>query len=173
MSPPDPAGRLAHDLLDCLDARLALHDVPVCRSFLYSGASVSWDVCGRASDGSEGQAWVAVQSVTPTDAFPSPAPPHRCPPAEYAAEMIVGLLRCAATVDDQGRPPDPAALTDEFDRVGRDRAILREAILCCLADDLEPGEWQLGSWTPLGPQGGCVGGQQVVTVRAPACRCSE
>ena len=169
----DPPSQVASELLDCLVGLLDDEGRPVCRAVLASGGSVPWDVCGESSDGSEGQAWVAVGQVTPVEQFPAGSPPHRCPPPEYATVLTVAVLRCAATVDDQGRPPSPERMAADASKVAADRAAMRDAVVCCLAGGLEPGEWQMGSWTPLGPQGGCVGGQQQVTVATRACRCVE
>jgi hypothetical protein len=171
----DPLAPVVASLLGCLTERLAVYDVPVCRSFWHPGATAPWDACGTVDGGAEGQAWVAVQRVYPTDRFPAQvAEAHRCVPSGYGAEVVVGILRCAATVDDSGRAPTGDRVTVDAVKVSRDRQIILETIVCCLfGDDPDPGGFRLGAWEPLGPNGGCVGGQWRLDVALPACRCPD
>lgn len=163
----------AESLLSCVDEALRDYDAPTCRSFLAPGGPPAWDVCCDCGTG-DGQLWVQVAEAFPTDDFPSPvAGANRCPPSGFGARLVVGILRCAAVVDDQGRAPSSERLTADALKVQRDRAIVYEALRCCYLVDADPGTYQIGSWTPLGPQGGCVGGAVNVTVAAPACRCPE
>ena len=171
----DPLAPIVEELLACLVVRLDDLDAPVCRAFWHPGANAPWDACGDADDGAEGQAWVAVGRVYPSDNFPAETvDAHRCFPRGFAADVTVGILRCAATVDDHGSAPSAAQVTADAVKVSRDRAIALDAIVCCLiGDDADPGEYRMGGWTPLGPDGGCVGGTWTVTVAVPACRCME
>jgi hypothetical protein len=93
-----------------------------------------------------------------------------------ASVIGLGTLRCASTVDDNGKAPTPAVLTEEALGVTRDASILLEAIKCCVApmvDDQESLVTQLviGSWLPAGPDGGCVGGEWQLTVGHGSCGC--
>lgn len=156
-------------LLDALQDRFDAAGVPVCRAFLAPGRTAVWDVCCPCGDG-EGQAWVAVPEMFPTDPFPmQDAGPQRCHPREYAVELVVGVLRCAHVVDDHGTPPTAVQMTADALKVARDRKIVRDALLCGLAD--EPGTFTLGRWAALGPQGACVGGEWRATMAVPACPC--
>lgn len=170
----DPVFDRAKRLLDNVDLALDRVNAPACRSFVAPGADAPWDTCCDCPAG-EGQAWVAVSRYFPTESFPDPAAgAHRCHPREYAVELVAAVLRCATVVDDAGQPPSAAAVTDDARKVGRDRQALLEAILCgYVGDDADPGEFRLGEWTPLGPLGGCVGGQWTLTVRAPYCPCPD
>jgi hypothetical protein len=170
----DPVAPIVLRLLDCLVDRLDVYGVPVCRSVWHPGATVPWDACGTASGDAEGQAWVAVQRVYPSDRFPTQtADAHRCIPMGYGVELLVGVLRCASVVDDSGRAPSADAVTADAIKTSRDRQLTLEAITCCLIDDDDPGVYRLGAWEPLGPNGGCVGGQWRLDVAAPACRCPD
>lgn len=167
---------LVHDFLDGLLTAvvdwLDTIGAPVCRSFVAPGASAPWDTCCECDVG-EGQAWVLASRVFPVDPFPNQdVSAQRCKPREYAANVTAGVLRCAHTVDDQGVPPDPEVVTADAVKVGRDRTAVLDAIVCHVAGD-EPGTFQVGDWTPLGPQGGCVGGQWTMTVAVSACRCPD
>ena len=171
----DPLAPIVEVLLACLVVRLEQADAPVCRAFWHPGATAPWDACGESGDGAEGQAWIAAARVFPSDNFPAETgDAHRCIPMGYGVELVVGVLRCAATVDSNGREPSSEAVTEDALKVSRDRQAALEAIVCCLfGDDPDPGNYRLGGWEPLGPQGGCVGGQWRVTVALPACRCPD
>lgn len=162
-------------LLTCANDLLEHYQVPVCRAFWTPGASAPWDACGRTVGGAEGQLWVGVESRFPTDNFPTPsAGAHRCTPAEFGVNLQVGVLRCAHTVDDQGNAPPAEAISDDAMKVSRDATILEQAILCCFIDeDSDPGTFRLGSWEPLGPNGGCVGGRWRLAARVARCRCPD
>lgn len=171
----DPVAPIVEELLACLVVRLDEVGAPVCRAFWHPGANAPWDACGESGDGAEGQAWVAVSRIYPSDNFPAEmVDAHRCFPRGYAAEVTVGILRCAATIDDQGHAPSAEAVTLDAIKTSRDRAIALDAIVCCfIGDDAEPGEYRMGAWTPLGPDGGCVGGTWTVTVAVDSCRCID
>ncbi|MFN2347639.1 MAG: hypothetical protein ABR616_18250 [Dermatophilaceae bacterium] len=162
-------------ILAAVEERLDAADARVCRAFLAPGSSATWDTCCECRTGREGQAWVAVSNVYPVDPFPSEdAGAQRCSPHEYAADIVVGILRCAHTVDDQGTAPTAAQVTADAVKVARDRALVRDALLCgYLSPDDDPGTFRLGRWTPLGPQGACVGGEWRATVALPSCPCVE
>lgn len=173
---PDPNDLivpLAKGLLACINTGLVKYGVPACRSFMAPAGPPPADECSNCGE-AEGQAWVQIAQIGPTENFPNLATgPARTKPSEWAVQLNVGILRCAATVDDAGNPPSAAALTADFDKVQRDRAIVAEQVLCCFLADAEPGTWTLGVWTPLGPSGGCMGGVTQLTIAAAVCRCPD
>lgn len=159
-------------LRDELGAALVQASAPVNRLFVAPGIAAAWDDCCDRSPDGDGQAWVAVERVYPTDPFPlEVVEPMRCGPSEYAAALAVGVLRCAHTVDDRGRSPSAEKVTGDAEEVARDRQAALTAILCGFLPDADPGTWQLGQWTPLGPDGGCVGGLWRLTVAVGPCPC--
>lgn len=171
--PLDLAWREAEALLACLEERLE-HYAPTCRTFVAPAGPPAWDACSQVDGGREGQAWVQVANVFPSDNFPTQQTgPMRVPPTGWGAQLAVGVLRCAATVDDQGQPPSSEELTADARKVARDRAIVRDAVRCCYLKDADPGDYVIGAWTPLGPQGGCVGGSTQLTVALLNCRCPD
>ena len=171
----DPLPAIVEELLGCLEDRLTEIGAPPCRAVWHPGSSVPWDACGTTTAGAEGQAWVAVPRVFPSDNFPAETTDaHRCFPRGYAAEITVGVLRCAATLDEHGRPPPPEDVLADARKQSRDRQASLETIVCCLmGEDADPGIYRLGGWTPLGPDGGCVGGAWTVTVAVDSCRCPD
>lgn len=170
----DPLWPFLVTLTSALDEVLEEYGAATCRTFIAPGASAPWDVCCSCSREHEGQAWVAVQRYAPAGTFPSEALlPLRCGPDQYVASIDVGVLRCASTVDDAGNVPTVDQWTEEALKVSRDRTLVQYALLCRFAEeaDLYPGGIALGGWVPLGPQGGCVGGQTSVSVAVGGCRC--
>lgn len=170
--PVDPLGPRLRLLLACLEDRLDAYGAPVCRAFVHPGATAPWDACGTATDGAEGQGWVGVSSMAPQ---PGQDMGQRIWPVEFVAEVVVGVLRCAAVVDDHGVPPTVEAVMADAAKQTRDAAIIREVLQCCYveATDAGTGEFRLGTWEPLGPTGGCVGGQWRANILLPACPCPE
>lgn len=158
-------------LRDCLEGTLQVNDVAAVRTFIAAGGPPAWDICCQVGL-AEGQAWVQLQSVVPTLNFPMPAPPGRGF-AEWAVSVNLGVLRCAAVPDDQGNPPSEQAIANDVLKVSRDRLLMQQTVECCFIQELyDPDVCMIGAWTPLGPQGGCVGGQQNLTFPVPACSCS-
>lgn len=171
--PPDLAWDRATELLSCLESVLSAYDAEACRTFVAPGGSPAWDACCDCGTG-EGMAWVQISQVFPTDNFPvQQTGAMRCAPTGYGVQLVVGILRCAATLDDTGRAPSQERLTADAHKVQRDRAIVQEAIRCCYIDTADPGSYVIGPWTPLGPTGGCVGGQTTLSVVVPSCRCPD
>lgn len=173
-TPFDRVLPVAESLLSCLEEQLSIYDAGACRTFIAPGNAPAWDFCCHCETNAEGMAWVQIASVFPSDDFPSPQTgAMRCKPSGYGVVMNVGVLRCASALDDNGRPPSSDRLTAEAAKVMRDRAIVNEAITCCFLADADPGTYVIGEWTPLGPDGGCVGGSTQLTVVIAACRCPE
>ena len=161
------------DLLGCLEATLVSNGVPAVRTFIAPGGPPPWDSCCVVGN-AEGQAWVQLQSVNPTNDFPRQTGPQRLGFGEWAVTVNLGILRCAATLNDQGEAPPVEAMMANAEKVNRDRVLLHTAIECCFLPELDvEGGYLVGGWTPLGPGGGCVGGQQTFQFVADVCGCPE
>lgn len=157
----DLLGPVLSTALACADAAL----IPqVGRAALYPGSSVAWDDC------CEGQVWVRLISLTPSG---NPANSRNqltpCGVLMWTATIGVGVLRCAATLDDAGNAPSPALLNADTLQMTQDMINIAEALQCCLAPQL--GKLSMTRWDPLGPNGGCVGGEWVATLLIDNCRC--
>ncbi|MBA0053428.1 hypothetical protein E0L36_21885 [Streptomyces sp. AJS327] len=150
-----------------------------CRACVVPGQPAwDWcdDPCGDKGDG--GQLSVHVIRLFPTNPFPtedrSVMGSRNCPmPSTTAAEIAVTVLRCAPTPDEEGCPPS----CDELDQAARvlhvDSMTVFNALYCCL-NGSEPGrrrgrKYVMGQQRTVGPQGGCVGIEQRVTVALPGC----
>lgn len=105
----------------------------------------------------EGMAWVRINRRYPTENFPGTATRARCG-APLAAELEIGVYRCAYTLDSAGRPPSPEDVTADAMKLDADAHALLTAI--------QRLKWPyvLGAYTTLGPSGGVVGGAQMFTV---------
>lgn len=173
----DRVGDLATSLLGCLTGRLNECERPVCRSSLVPGVEAVWDVCCDCCDEdgnpANGQAWVRVVSIFPSDAFPSPlVEPVRCDHG-YGVTFELGVVRCVATMGDDGSPPCADDLNRDVAGLLADAHAMREAVDCCFAPTLgfDCGTWVPGSWSPVGPSGGCGGGVLTVDVAFRPARC--
>ncbi|MCL7377014.1 hypothetical protein [Streptomyces sp. 35G-GA-8] len=93
-------------------------------------------------------------------------------PPVTALELVVTLLRCAPTFTEVGCPPTCDELTRASQVLHVDMVTVYYALLCCL-----PGTQQsrrgrrfvMGVQKVIGPEGGCVGLEQRVTVALPGC----
>lgn len=124
---------------------------PTCWCGILPGAAAAWDYCaGECTTDRCGIGWVRLVSVFPYGIFPTPTPDDRCVlPLAWTVE--VGALRCMPLTLD-GSPLDPVTMSDVALRQILDARALHWALKCC---DLPVAA---NVYTPLGPDGGCVGG---------------
>lgn len=175
MAVEDPVLPLASRLLDCLCEQLPdTVGGPVCQCCLRPGLGAPADLCCNClNDGvpAEGQAWVRVSRIFPVTArFPQQQTDRQaCQTGAWAAELELGVWRCAGVVDDDGTPPSCERVTRDTTVTLSDAAAMRRALRCCFtdADTLTV----VGDWSPLGPNGGCVGGRMIITVEFSDCPC--
>lgn len=131
-------------------------------AFLAPGTSAAWDDCCA------GRLWVRVVGV---DADERPAGRTRaaamCKVTEWRVRLEVAVIRCVATINDQGVPPSARQMGEDEAMLLRDMGEMQAALQDA---ELPRDSWlTLGSWSPLGPDGGCAGGQWIVTVTLPDC----
>jgi hypothetical protein len=106
---------------------------------------------------------VGVERLFAYNAFPAPAGPVNCYPP-LAVDLVVGVLRCAPTVNDQGEAPTCEALGESSARVYEDAYAVATGILCCLVPDHKLRPFVMGAQRPVGPAGGCAGTETRFTV---------
>lgn len=155
MSDPNPFGTLLQQSLAaavgvCPDAR---------RAFITVGEVALDDCCN-------GQVWARLIEVVAanTDQRSSMAA-QACGVAMWDVTVGIGSARCAHVVDDNGNAPTPAELCDETLDVTFDMQELVQAITCQLAPYRD--KVRFLRWLPLGPEGGCVGGEWQISVLMP------
>lgn len=161
---------LAEELLGCLCAALADSGNPVCQCCLHPGLATPMDFCDCAcSAGGNGQAWVRVGRIYPAGArFPAQSfDADPCKINSWGVELIMGVYRCVHTLDDDGQPPSCDQVTSDTELILADAAAMRAAI-CCFGGD--PDRQAIAAeWSPIGPNGGCAGGVQSITVQFYDC----
>lgn len=139
---------------------------PYCRVAVYPGLEVPWDTC--ESDGcadGDGQLWGAVQSVTRVPGSAGSG----CEAWNWTAQ--IGSVRCAAKPRDNASMPSIEAIQDDAVRQAVDADGILRGIKCCpeRSARLRAAAIVVGDWTPLGPDGGCVGGAWTISGRFDVC----
>lgn len=124
------------------------------------GEIVAWDDC------CDGQLWVRLVNLTPSDgATPARRPGMDvCATPWFIGTFELGLVRCAAVVDDRGIAPSALQVTTDGVQSVNDMAQLMAALKCSDIDVRS-----LTGWTPQGPEGGCHGGFWTFTLRLSNC----
>jgi hypothetical protein len=155
---PDLLVRLTQELLDCACSAL---EKTTCgcpsRAFVSWGA-VAWDRCCD-----DGMLWVGIDRVFAYERFPAPAGVVTCQPP-LAADLVIGVLRCAPVVNDQGEAPSVEKLMLSSAQNEEDAYVLMNGVLCCLAEAGKMRPFVVGNQRPLGPAGGCIGSELRLTV---------
>lgn len=154
---------------DCLTDDCQLVPQP-CRVVLSPGLNVAWDSCGASGDGEcgcgggkEGQLWA---NITTMETVPDAG---NCERIIWTAD--VGIVRCAATLDDDGNPPEVEAEEHDAWQQAADADRIRYAIRCCESRSDAIRDVELVTWTALGPDGGCVGGAWTIRGILDECGC--
>ena len=150
------------ELLRCAAASL---DPPADRELIVTGEFANWDECCA------GQVWsrlASVETLTTPKLGHSPQLPCR---RSWVVNAMVGVLRCATSVDNSGRLPSPAAVTADSMQVVADQAALLNAVHCCVPDLPGVLAIELDRWQSLGPDGGCLGGEWSLTLTVQTDDC--
>jgi hypothetical protein len=131
------------------------------RAVLAPGIEAAFDDC------CEGQVWVRLVQLAPVTTLQTrKASGHHCAVDTWNVTVEIGVVRCAAVVDDEGNAPTPPEITADADQVIADMESLMAAIQCCM----EPTDFV--RWEPQGVLGGCAGGKWTVVTRVAGCRCA-
>lgn len=178
--------RIAELIRDCVCAALdqATEEIDgypgcPCRSCVVAGVP-AWEDCQDPCSGEAGgQLTVHLERMYPSSRFPEEDRQVRgtpgCPQvATTAAEFVVTVLRCAPMGTADGCPPTCEELEETARTVHVDASVVYSALLCCLPHTAgrRGRRFILGQSRTVGPEGGCVGVEQRVTVALPGCgRC--
>lgn len=150
---------------------------PTCRVCVVPGQA-AWDGCVDDCTGDAGgQLSVNVARIYPSTQFPAEDRAVRdlrdcAPPPVTAVELVVTLLRCAPMQTEQGCPPSCEEQAEAARILHIDAAVVMNALLCCLphtGGGRRGRRFVLGGQRTVGPDGGCVGIEQRVTVALPGC----
>jgi len=132
------------------------------RAFVQPGTEVAWDDC------CDGQLALRLIHLEPVSAGSSSS---ACAPAGWKAHLGLGLIRCVASLDDAGNPPTSDQLTADAIDVLTDASVLEQVLTCTVSGLVD--RLTLVNYLPLGPSGGCAGGEwtfRVVFIATP-CGC--
>lgn len=177
----------ASNLLDCVCGALSRVPVQVpglmgcpCRTCVVPGAQVAWDGCDTGCGETlplgqfPGQLSVNVVRMFQTDTTSFPRETTLVTDAACQSPLITGLelaitvLRCQPLPSDGGCPPDCDELNDAAMQQHADMAAVWTGVTCCYANTdttrRKGRRFVLGSSRTVGPQGGCSGFEQRVTV---------
>lgn len=156
---------LAKVLLDSLrEVLINRTDNPPMHFALRTGETVAHDLSQNEDLCCEGLAYVKINRVYASTNFPEEDEDwFPCGPLGWAADLEMGILRCAPVGDVNSIPTD-SEWADATELVANDSAAMRLA-LQNFADRIDPlTDWRVQGWLPFGPAGACTGGTQVVTV---------
>lgn len=181
----------AENLLTCVCTALGRLPAEVpglagcpCRTCVVPGVPAAdncGEGCGTLPDGQfPGQLTVNVIRLYSSDrnAFPREVATVRdlkqcVPPQVTAVELAVTLYRCAPGPTSEGCPPSCDDLGAAAMQLHADMMAVQQAVLCCYAGtdtSRRTGRrYVVGQSRTIGPQGGCVGLEQRVTVALDDC----
>jgi hypothetical protein len=136
--------------------------------------TIPWDNCDCG-----GQIALAIQNVYGSARFPTPADATRdwspCGPAWQVAQVMLSVVRCVPTMDDQGQPPACSAELAAALILEADRTAVRQALACCLTDLKDTagtiGAWALNPSVTVGELGGCAGVETTFLIGVRSCLC--
>lgn len=132
----------------------------LCECCGHSGTSLppASDCC-ECEPGKSGRAYVQVERVFPVGKPTVGKASTASCGTTMAVEFAVTIFRCVETVDPEGHPSCEET-TDEMYRNIKDMATVREALLCCMRDEVDDNsgfQIKIVEQSPLNPEGGCGG----------------
>lgn len=144
---------------------------------LTPGALPAWDDC------CEGQLYLRIIEVYPTMGKNSPFPQidaaqvgaagGQCSIHMLAVHIALGILRCAATVDSNGKSPTPAQVTTDAGLMMDDMSTLLDVLVCDSQTVAGVKSLKMDRWTPTPNEGGCVGGEWGAYIAVDPCLCQQ
>lgn len=142
------------ELSACLCAEIVRSNLPkTCFCGVVAGEP-AFDV----TEEDDGFAWVRLIQVYPSASFPDPAIDGRSCAYPLVAEVEIGLMYCFPAA----KAGDIPTVEEQWEAArlqAAGMAALRRAIECCYR---KAGEFALGTYTAVGPDGGFVGGTWTV-----------
>lgn len=107
-----------------------------------------------------GQAWVRMVGAYPMKGVGQPDTSLGNCGAQVGADVELGIVRCIDVGDERGTPPEVLLAAAQLQYA--DALVMRKAVLCC--DAVPFRDTIMGNYTPLGPAGGMVGGQWLISI---------
>lgn len=142
---------------------LDVENYPGCPCLQYvSAGEPAVDCCSDEScEGNHGMLTTHVESVYPSEVFPTPAEGFEpCKAATWVAVVVVTAARCAPQTDDEGNMLPPETFTAAAEVMAYDQYAILTALGCCVVGDPPPGKRTrrvlIGETRPLVSEGGCA-----------------
>lgn len=141
------------------DSSIALSPTPGRTILVAPGEVVAHDDC------CDGQVWARLVTLAPTPTTNPAGRPglHPCALPHFVATIELGVIRCAAVVNSNGKAPSPRQITADGQQGLADMSTLLGVLRCT------PNLRGLQAWTPVGPEGGCHGGFWTFTALISNC----
>lgn len=141
------------ELADCLCTQIKTDGLlDPCFCGVVPGTAV---VYGYAEDCDKGGvAWVRLENIYPSVSVGQQQIDLNNCSGGLGFDVEVGILRPMPLGDEYGNMPASDLLTSTTSLQVADAITMRKAIVCCMQDR----GWILGAYTPMGPEGGVVGG---------------
>lgn len=106
--------------------------------------------------GASGMAWVRLtQSYRASQVGVANVQVGNCG-KETGFDVEIGIMRCAALARANGLPPSPKSVREAAALQIMDMETMVRAVNCC--PEIHSKDYVVGSYQPLGPEGGVVGG---------------
>lgn len=147
----------------CLCGKITEKELPEpCFCGVITGDRITADYC-QSTGGKDGMAWVRMVGITEQEmgdvgGANIMSSSHCATP--LIADVEVGILRCAPAPGLDGAPPTEGAYLASAQLQMADMNAALEAIRCCFGRK----DIRVQGWTPMGPDGGCLGGAWLVSV---------
>ena len=123
------------------------------------GAGIAYDYCTPCSTaGKCGMAWVRLALITPQ--VDPRIGSSRCGDI-LNPSIEMGILRCHKTLMDNGAPMSMEYQESKTRAQMAEMAAILRVLLC--SDVVKELDVTLGGYTPIGPEGGCVGGAWIAS----------
>lgn len=155
---PELIGPVLWDLVD----RVAEHLSPQVPRIVHinPGLQVPWDDCCG------GQLAGRVLSIRPIVGENSRGTAVPCGVMFWEAQLAISVVRCVATVNDQGVAPSTSQMDHDGIQMLLDQVVIQEVVRC------DPRVRAIDRWAPTVNSGGCGGGEWQFTVRVDTCACA-
>lgn len=132
----------------------------VCFCGIVPGEAIPVEYAGDC-DSKCGIAWVRMTNLYPSNGVGAAfTQPGNCD-VGLGMDVELGILRCIS-VGTEREGPTPEELHEAAQLAIADAMLIRKAVYCC--DAINPRDLILGQYTPLGPEGGLVGGAFVLSM---------
>lgn len=160
------------NMLACLQVACESNDNPPGSFMFLPGAQATADISQFENLCCPGTAYVRMGAIFPSgSAFPEPdtsADSLKCGPMALGVIVELGIMRCSPAGDVQ-HVATAAEWSAAFQQQMIDAASMRKAVCLYQSQYAYPGEVIIGSWSPVGPEGGCLIGVQLATISISGC----